>query len=285
METNTDNLNAETRSLEQRILNLIYKANETTGKNDTDLTSGVNSLIEGYASPPWIDSSQMTSFRCFFAGDSNLQFLGHIDTSNGVNFNAMFQGCTQLTTIPMLDVSKGTDFTTMFTGCSQLTEIPELDTRNGTEFTMMFNTCPLLETIANLDIRNGGMMMSIMTPFQSCASLTNLTLKNIPRTLQIGSGNDWGHLLTMDSLLCLLNETMYYTDGEARTLTVGTGNLAKFTGDYEYVKPTGKYLDVDDNEITELAEGCKIPVVWCASTDEGAMTVADYLAYKGWQIA
>lgn len=35
-------------SVKAKIQNLIAKANETTGKNDTDLTSGVNSLIEGY---------------------------------------------------------------------------------------------------------------------------------------------------------------------------------------------------------------------------------------------
>lgn len=48
MSTNIDNLRSEATSLEQRMLSLISKANNTTGKNDTDLTSGVNSLVEGY---------------------------------------------------------------------------------------------------------------------------------------------------------------------------------------------------------------------------------------------
>lgn len=44
-------------SIKAKIKNLIAKANSTTGKNDTDLTSGVNSLIEGFGSgetlPEW----------------------------------------------------------------------------------------------------------------------------------------------------------------------------------------------------------------------------------------
>ena len=33
-----------------KIQNLINKANATTGKNDTDLTSGVYNLVQGYGS-------------------------------------------------------------------------------------------------------------------------------------------------------------------------------------------------------------------------------------------
>lgn len=50
-----------------KLQNLIHKANSTTGKNDTDLTSGVNSLIEGYGSgggsgdEPTPDSPEVTS--------------------------------------------------------------------------------------------------------------------------------------------------------------------------------------------------------------------------------
>ena len=35
-------------TVKEKITKLIRKANDTTGKSDTDLTSGVNSLIAGY---------------------------------------------------------------------------------------------------------------------------------------------------------------------------------------------------------------------------------------------
>lgn len=37
-----------TDSIKSKIQNLISKANETTGNTDSDLTSSVESLIEGY---------------------------------------------------------------------------------------------------------------------------------------------------------------------------------------------------------------------------------------------
>lgn len=39
---------ATDKSVKAKIQGLIDKANATTGKSDTDLTSGVNSLVEGY---------------------------------------------------------------------------------------------------------------------------------------------------------------------------------------------------------------------------------------------
>ena len=88
----------------------------------------------------------------------------------------------------------------------------------------------------------------------------------------------------MESLLNLLNETRYYTDGTTRTLTVGTSNLAKFTGEYECVRKTGEIVDVDDNPC-ELTNGCKVRVEWCPADAEGAISITDYMAEKGWQIA
>jgi len=52
-------------SVKVKIQNLISKANETTGKSDTDLTSGVDSLIEGFGQ-----------------GDGNLEALSVVENGN-----------------------------------------------------------------------------------------------------------------------------------------------------------------------------------------------------------
>ena len=210
------------------------------------------------SSPPWIDTSRMTNFSHFFYQGARLEMIDKLNVENSTNFAFMFYYCTSLTVVPKMDTRNGNFFSNMFCGCGELKTVPAIDVRN---------------------------MTSAVNMFHGCTGLESLTIKNIPQSIQVGAAMMFGNHLTEDSLLCLLNETRYYTDGKTRTLTVGSTNLAKFTGDYEYVKRVGTILDVDDNEIAELTEGCKLPVVWCASTDEGAMTVTDYMTDKGWAIA
>ena len=62
--------------------------------------------------------------------------------------------------------------------------------------------------------------------------------------------------------------------GSSRTLTVGSANLEKLTNIYV------KLTDEPNNNLHS-----KLPMIQCESTDEGAMTITEYMAQKGWVLA
>lgn len=285
---------------------------------DTSNVTNMSNMFS-YASPthnaiktvPLLNTSNVKNMSNMFSGAVQLTNVPQFDTRNVKNMSNMFENCVKLTVVPLFDTRNVTNMAFMFamsksnTYNDVLTEIPAFDTSNVTNMAVMFKNCRALittpdfntrkvttingffdgcsslTTVPRLDIRSATTTDSM---FNKCSALTNCLICNIPTTLQVGSGTSYGHLLTTESLLNLLNETRYYTDGKTRKLTVGTANLAKFTGDYEYVKLTGEIVDVDDNPC-ELVDGCKVRCTWCASTDEGTMTVAEYMQMKGWQIA
>lgn len=186
----------------------------------------------------------------FFHKKLNLYNLSGLiyfnDTSNAYNMDKMFYGCQSLYVIPALDTKNCSIFNRMCYNCTSLTTVEQLDLRSATLVTAMFN---------------------------QCSNLTTLNLKNIPINLQVGSGSSWGHLLTLESLIGLCQECVQSTS--SLTLTVGTANLEKLTG--VYVKLT--------NEPEEVEGFIKLPMEQCESTDEGAMTIADYMALKNWVLA
>lgn len=69
---------SEADAVPLKLRNLIHKANTTTGKSDIDLTSGVNSLIEGYGSggggsseEPILVSRRITENGTYYASYDN----------------------------------------------------------------------------------------------------------------------------------------------------------------------------------------------------------------------
>ena len=238
--------------------------------NDIDTSKVVNftQLYHGLSlitKVPPLDTSSGTVFNGMFSGCSGLTSIPSLNTSNGTNFNSMFFGCSGLTSIPPLDTSNGTKFDYMFSGCSSLTSIPPLDTSNGTNFRNMFKGCSGLTSIPKLDINN---TVNVNDMFTNCANLTDLYLYNIRKSLIIGSGTTYGHLLTVDSLVHTLNELCLVTSQQ--TLIIGTANLEKLSS---------LYCKIVDNT-TE-----KKPMVLCESTDEGAMTINQYVALKNWKLS
>ena len=128
----------------------------------------------------------------------------------------------------------------MFTGCKNLTTIPQMDISSATNVSGMFS---------------------------DCTKLTNLDLRNIKTSLQIGSGTSWGHLLTVDSLVNTIKELL--TQTSYKTLTMGTANLEKIANLYCKI--------IDDTDPKKTMELCE-------STEEGAMTLTDYAQLKKWSI-
>ena len=233
-----------------------------------DTSNGTNFSAMFYncsiTSIPELDTSNGTDFSYMFEFCS-ITSIPELDTSNGTNFRSMFLGCAHLTSIPELNTSNGTIFASMFDGCSSLTSIPELDVSNGTNFSRMFASCNKLTSIPKLDVLNG---TDFSYMFNFCTSLKDLYLYNIRKAIQIGSGTSWGNLLTVDSLVHTIKELCKVTT--STTLTMGSANKEKIANLYCKV--------IDDT--TE-----KIEMELCESTDEGAMTLEEYAAEKGWTIA
>lgn len=198
----------------------------------------------------YLDESKSAYHLFYYSHISDFtDYISYEDTSNVTNMYQMF--CySKATIIPPLDSRKVTNFSSMFEGCSNLITISELDFIG-----------------VNMD--------SVGRMFYNCKNLQNLKLLNIQKgDLQVGSGSSWGHLLTLESLLGLCQECIYKF-GNHYILTVGTANLEKLAN--VYVKLT--------NEPEQTNGLTKRPMAQCESTDEGAMTISEYMTLKNWELA
>lgn len=164
-----------------------------------------------------------------------------------------------------LDSHWCTVFSSMFRGCSELVSIPEFDTSKGKQFIWMFYGCTKLKTVPKIDINDA---TDVRYMFDSCQFLENLYLYNIRKSIQLGNGSSWGRKLTVDSLIHTIKELCSVES--TQTLTIASDSQTKISGLY------CKIID-DTNE--------KKPMELCESTDDGAMTLIDYAAEKGWTIA
>ena len=188
----------------------------------------------------------------------------------------MFQYCYDITDVSKYlkysDTSNVKDMSYMFEQCTNLTTVPDLDTSNVHEISYIFYECTNLTTVPNLDLNK--CVTSILSPFGYCKNLTILNLYNIRQNIQIGSGTSWGHLLTLDSLINACKECIKYSSN--RTLTMGSANKNKLTNVYvKFTDPTKTTIATDE----------KGDVVVCESTDEGAMTITEYMTLKKWSLA
>lgn len=208
-----------------------------------------------------------------FYGNKNITDLtgciGYNDTSNVTNMGGMFNGCTNLQSVPLFDTSNVTDMNRMFQNCNALKSSIDFNTSKVTNFTYMFYNDYSLETI-KLDFKSA---TSATVPFYTCNKLINLTILNIKINLTVGSGTSYGHLLTLESLLGLCQECVNVNS--SKTLTVGSENITKLSN--VYVKLTG---EAEEDETLP-----KLPMVQCESTDDGAMTISDYMSLKNWSLA
>lgn len=255
--------------------------------NCTDFSSMLY-RCESLASVPEFDTSKGTNFENMFFYCKSLQAIPELDLSNSINCNSMFKQCSKLKTLPTLSAPKCGEFNhtfencyslesiqgldipnvdraeKMFYNCPALVNLPELNTATCRVFKQMFTYNSNLTSIPRLDVGNA---VDVQGMFSNCSKLTNLYLYNIRKSIQIGSGTSWGHLLTVDSLVHTIKELCTVTSSQ--TLTIGSANLEKIAGLYCRITD-------DTNE--------KKPMELCESTDEGAMTLVDYAMEKNWAI-
>ena len=213
----------------------------------------------------------------------NLKKIILTDTKNVKSFNSAFEYNYILESISTLDLSSSTNGNNMFQADYALKEVHLKNTQNCPTFNYTFVRCYALETLETLDLygctNNSGML-------QYCTNLKNLTIKNIKINLTIGSGssevNMYGHLLTNASLLNTAQELWDNTNnalGGTRTLTMSTPSRTAIQSIYV------KLIDVsDDMRANDQYVDNKKPCVECASTDDGAMTLQEYIISKNWTI-
>jgi surface protein len=199
---------------------------------------------------PQLDTSKVTNMDNMFYECHSLITIPQLDTSKVTNMGTMFRGCNNLTTIPQLDTSKVTNMNYMFRGCYSLRNIPQLNTSKVTNMNGMFYECYSLTTISQL---NTSAVIYMNSMFYECYSLrninaqldlsliTNLFNPSIPSYNEnvevsvsfvantINCNVSFNPNLTVDSLLSLIAGLVDLTGQDAKTLSIGSQNIAKLT--------------------------------------------------------
>ena len=201
--------------------------------------------------------------------------LEYNDTENLTTCWSLFDSATPAEYIPLLNTKNCYNFGYMFLSLTKIKEIPFIDTTKGKTFSGFVKNCYVLPVVPAFDIRNGNQLAMM---FENCRSLTEIWIKNIKANIQVASGDAYGHLLTLESLIHLIKELR--DTGSLKTLTIGNVNLEKLANVYVRIVDITDEMRAEDDLIDE-----KLPFEVCESTDEGAMLITDYVALKNWSIA
>lgn len=260
--------------------------------------NGAFSNLSNLQEVPLYDTSNAEDVSTMFSGCGSLEYVPSYNLSKAKKSSSMFRYCYKLKRVSLdlstvettrsmfgdckslldadFDLSSNKDANGMFSGCEAIKTITLRNTSKVTDFGGIATNCMSLETFTGLDMVSVTSLPYSM--FGACRAMTNLMLYNIGISLQIGSGTNYGHLLTLDSLINTCKECI--KQSSSRTLTVGTANIEKLsTVTVKFTDPT-----IVPSE-TAIAVGEKGDVVVCEPTDEGAMYISEYMALKNWTLA
>ena len=229
-----------------------------------------------------IDMSNVTngSYAFRYAAPDKIKFVNmnkNAQFTNGAYmFNYAGYGVGKSPIIEGLDLTYVTSMNYFIDHSTVKGEFIHPETSKCTTFSNAFAYAKF--TTISLDLFSAS---TVTDMFKGCSLLENLTLKNIQKTLTIGSGTSYGHLLTVDSLINIIQELWDNSSGSStKKLSMGTKNLEKIANVYV------KLIDVTDEMTAEdQYVANKKPCVVCESTDEGAMTLTEYATSKNWQLA
>lgn len=283
---------------------------------DTSKVTNMNNMFYGCYSLTSLDVSNFNTSNVTDMG-SMFYNLNALITLNLSNFDInkvtkaqyMFNSCRNLKTLIIPDgIFKNiTDATWLFSYCSALTNLDttKLDFSNVTNAYGCFSGCKALNVIdlrfKTSKITNMENMFSLggtdnnleqilgldmysctkdTNLFSECKHLTELTIKNIRISIVI-STNRIAVNLSRNSLIGVAKE-LWDNSGSstAKTLTITTAHKTTLDGIYVKLIPITDEMRAEDPYIDN-----KKPFVECASTDEGAMTVSNYITVeKNWTI-
>ena len=151
------------------------------------------------------------------------------------------------------------------------------DTSKVTSYSNAFNGRGKCETIQTIDLLSA---TNVTRMFLWCKNLKNLMVKNVKKSLEIGSSTSYGHLLTDESLINTAKELWDLTGATSQTLTLSTPSGRRFDAIYVKLITATDEMIAKDQYINN-----KKPCVVCESTDEGAMTLREYVVSKNWALA
>ena len=229
-------------------------------KNATDMSKMFN-ICYSLKELPLYDTSKVTTLDGFITNSRYLKEPPHFNTENVTIMRDFCFNCTAIEKIPLYDTRKVQDFGRSFTNMIKLKVFPALDFRSCTATTAYGDTC-----------------------FKACSALEEIWIKNIKASLSVGGGiggGMWGHLIKKECLIHLIRELR--DTGVSKTLTMGSTNLAKITGNNAVYVRLIEIMDemrAEDDLIDE-----KLPFELCESTDEGAILITEYTQLKNWQLA
>lgn len=127
--------------------------------------------------------------------------------------------------ISRLDTSNTTNMQNMFEGCRSLEslDISHFVTTSVTNFNGMFSTCMALYSVDFSGLDTTACTAATLTMFNNCPNLTELRLGKITVSFRFSSCNALSHESLLNVIAALEPTTT------AKTLTIGTKNLAKLT--------------------------------------------------------
>ncbi len=253
-------------------LNSIFNYSAFTGFDVSNInTSNVTTFYQTFYFLRNIKNYTINLSTWIFTNANTLSRMFNFNTNNLLDVIAVF------------DIPKCTTIEYIFSNCQKLknenNSFTFKNTSNVTNIQGAFSSCRLLESIKILDLYSCG---KTSQAFYDCTNLKNLTLKNIRlSSIEIGSGISWGTLLTNASLLNTAQELWDYSDGsKSFTLTMSTPSKTNIQNIYvKLITPTPEQ-ETEDPYINN-----KKPCIECESTEEGAMTLEEYIISKGWSIA
>ena len=164
--------------------------------------------------------------------------------------------------------------TSLYHSNAKITEAPLIDISYASNVSMLFYSCFALKKVPAFDFRR---LTSLSNMFMYSSKLEEIYVKNIKANLQVGSGTQWGHLLTLESLIHLIGELR--NTGTLLTFTVGSANLEKLANIYVKTVEITDEMRANDDLIDE-----KLPFEVCESTEAGAMLITEYVRFKNWTI-
>ena len=250
---------------------LAYECYDSTLNNVDELFNG-------------LDTSSVTDMSHMFQNCTGLTSLdlSNFDTSQVTSMYYMFFNCSGLTSLDLsnFDISSVTNISNMFYNCRSLTSlnVSNFNTSSVTNMSDMFYNCRSLTYIlGTLDLIKA---ISVSSMFANCRNLTTFTLKNIKKSLTIGSGTSYGTLLDDPTIINTAKELWDLTGSTGQTLTVATAVSTKLDTIYVKLIDATEEMIANDPNITS-----KKPCEVCSETDEGAMTLREYIVSKNWTIS
>lgn len=239
-------------------LQTSFRSNRTLQYFNLEITQDVTDLTNAFQNTP-------------------IKKLPQMATSKPTTFSSAFQySLIESITDEDVDASQLIDMSYAFQYASRLKKV-SLNTPLVINFASACNSCYSLEEV-RLDLISA---TTVSYMFNSSPNLRQMYLKNIKKSLSIGAVNNFGDLLTKESLIYNIQQLWDYS-GETTTytLTMGATNTAKLANVYvKLITPTAEQI-AEDPYIES-----KMPCEVCEGTDEGAMLIRDYATLKGWTTA